>query len=148
MAFYFIITTSAFIEWSSESDTETAIATRKLFDKLRLIASDDKENKVVVTQKTDDCIKQVIESLGEEAEENLWAYKFISSYYEVINNYKEGEIDSVIQLALKKYKLFDEVIIINGSNIYDGEEDITGIPNIKVMNEKDALNFVIKKGHN
>ena len=142
MAYYFIITTSAFIEWSSSNNSDISNATRKLFDELKKLSSTDKENKVVVTECSNKCIREVMKALT--GKEDSWAYKFLKEYYDPVNNYKEDEIGSVVSLAVKKANLFDKVIIINGSNIYDSEAELNGFDNIEVLNEKDALEFVVK----
>lgn len=138
MSIYFIITTSAFLNWSSELDSTIIKATKKLFDKLRILTQIDTTHKVFVVQATD---KSVQEKVGDD---NLWAYNFIKAHYEIAPNSDGEEMEAVIDLADKKSKLFDKVIIINSSNAYDEEPKIKSNAKIEIMKEDSCLSFVIK----
>lgn len=138
MSIYFIITTSAFLNWSSELDSTIIKATKKLFDNLRILTQMDTIHKVFVVKATD---KYIQEKVGSG---NIWAYNFIKAHYDVAPNSDGEEIEAVINLADKKSKLFDKVIIINGSNVYDEEPKIKSNEKIEVMREDGCLSFVIK----
>ena len=138
MSFYFILTTSAFVNWSSDLDSDIIKATRKLFDKLKIISLMDKESRIVVVEETGNTIKNVLDT------KELWVHEFVKEYYTIEQNTPGKEIEAVTNLALKKCELFDTVIIINGSNIYEEQKIIAQKQNILVMNELKALTYIIR----
>ncbi len=138
MAFYFILTTSCFLNWTSDLDSDLIKSSRKLFDKLKLLSLTDNESKVMVVKETDKCLNEIFEK------DDLWAYKFVRTYYDIAQEVDGNEIDAVTSLANSKSETFDKVIIINCSNCYENKKEIAGNDKIEVMNEIKALTFIIK----
>ena len=137
MPFYFILTTSAFLNWASEINTPITNASKKLLDKLKILSFVDKESKVMVVPDTD-------KSIRECADKEIWVYNLLRAFYDIETNASGDEINAIKNLALNKSRVFDKVIIINSSNAYQGEREIMNKENIEVMNEMKALFFVIR----
>lgn len=134
MSYFFILTSSVFLNWLSELEYEIPKSAKKLLTELKQISSINKEVEVKVCQETDSFIKTM-------AAENLWIYKFVKAHYNIEQNSDGDEITAVVSLAKLKSKVFDEVIIVNGSNCYD-LEDIKQVSSIKVFNETKALDYI------
>ena len=138
-SFCFILSSSSFLNWTSDLDTPISQATRKLFHYLKRLSSIGEDTEVVVVKETDEFLRKAY------SEDKSWAYNFIKKHYSIEENTDGNEINAITELAKKKSKVFDNVIIVNGTiPILYQDEELAKQSNIQILNELRAYSYVIR----
>lgn len=141
MSYYFLLTTSVFLNWASELNNPIQILTKRLLHRLKQFKEIHEDVYIEVVDETDKSIYEICKEMSK-----LEMYDIIKAHYKKADNSGGDEQTAVVNVARRASNFHQHVIIVNGSNAIS-PENFTDKENIKIMNEVDAYIFLIKNVH-